>query len=109
MVSVYDIPPKQLIDEVASQLKKDPKLKMPIWANFAKTGVHKERPPVEEDWWWVRQAALLRSLYKEKKIGVSKLRAKYGGKKRRGHRPPKFFKGSGSVIRKALQQLIFLL
>ena len=78
---------------------------MPIWAKFIKTGANKERPPVQKDWWWTRQASLLRILFLKKKSGVGKLRNKYGGKRRRGHKPPKFYKGSGSVLRKALQQL----
>ena len=44
-------------------------------------------------------------MYKYGPIGVSKLRVKYGGKKRRGHKPSRFYPGSGNIIRKALQQL----
>ena len=102
MVSVYEISPNKLIEAVAEELKK--KLKAPEWSKFVKTGVHKERPPLQKDWWWLREASLLRTLYTQK-LGVSKLRNKYGGKRRRGHRPPKFYKGSGAIIRRALQQL----
>jgi small subunit ribosomal protein S19e len=38
-------------------------------------------------------------------VGVSKLRTKYGGRKKRNVRMAHFYKGSGSVMRKALQQL----
>lgn len=105
MVSPYEAQPKKLIEEVASELEKDSKLEAPSWTKFVKTGVHKERPPVQKNWWWLREASILRTLFLKKKIGVSKLRNKYGGKKRRGHSPSKFYKGSGSVIRRALQQL----
>ena len=53
----------------------------------------------------MRAAAVLRSVYMLGPIGVSKLRTKYGGKKRRGHKMSHFRKGSGNVIRKLLQQL----
>lgn len=105
MVSPYEIKPNKLIEEVASELKKDSNLKAPSWTKFVKTGVHKERPPVQKEWWWLREASILRTLFLRQNSGVSRLRNKYGGKRRRGHKPPKFYKGSGSIIRRALQQL----
>lgn len=38
-------------------------------------------------------------------IGVERLRSVYGGKKDRGANPYKKMKGSGSVLRKSVQQL----
>jgi small subunit ribosomal protein S19e len=38
-------------------------------------------------------------------IGTEKLRIEYGGRKRRGVKPNKFQKGSGAIVRTALQQL----
>jgi small subunit ribosomal protein S19e len=38
-------------------------------------------------------------------IGVQKLRIKYGGNKNRGHKPSRFYKSSGKIIRLILQQL----
>lgn len=105
MATVYDVDARELIEQTAEQLKKEEKIKPPAWASFVKTGVHKQRLPVNKDWWYVRSAALLRSVYMLGPIGVSKLRTKYGGKKDRGHKPEKVFKGSGSIIRTALQQL----
>lgn len=105
MASVYDVEPNDLIEKAAEELKKNDNIKAPSWAAFVKTGVHRERAPLRLDWWYTRAAAVLRTLYKESPIGVSKLRVKYGGKKRRGYRPPHFYKGSGNIIRKILQQL----
>lgn len=104
-MGINDVYPNELIEKAAEELKKVEAIKQPAWASFAKTGVHKERPPVEKDWWYKRVAAVLRTVEILGPIGVSKLRAKYGGKQRRGHQPPHFKKGSGSVIRKVLQQL----
>lgn len=104
-MSIYDIYPNDLINSAAEELKKMPEIKPPAWAAYSKTGAHRERAPVETDWWFKRVAAVLRSVYVLGPIGVAKLRVKYGGKKRRGHKMPHFRKGSGSVLRKALQQL----
>jgi len=104
-MSMHDIYPNDLIEKVAEKLKEIEVIKAPVWAAFAKTGAHKERAPVNYDWWHVRSAAVLRSIAILGPIGVSKLRKKYGGKRRRGHKPGHFTKGSGSVIRKILQQL----
>lgn len=105
MVSIYEISSKRLIEEAAKELKKMPEMAPPSWAFAAKTGVHKERPPLQEDWWYVRSAAILRSIYKLGPIGVSKLRTKYGGRKNRGYAPDKTFKAGGNIIRKILQKL----
>ena len=103
MVDIFDVQPYALAKEVASSLKG--KITPPKWAVFIKTGAHKERPPLEQDWWYIRAASVLRTVYKNKIVGVSKLRSKYGGAKNRGVRPSKFTKASGAVLRKILQQL----
>lgn len=97
--------PMKLIQKVAVYLKENRVIEPPPWAVFVKTGVHKERPPQDPDWWYIRAAAIMRKLYIRGPIGVSRLRTLYGGRHRRGHRPPKFAKGSGAIIRKILQQL----
>src|SRR3989344_3142609 len=105
MGNLYDTEPNELIEKASASLKAIPEIKAPEWAAYVKTGSFKERPPVREDWWHVRAAAILRTIYLKGPIGVSKLRTKYGGKKNRGMKPEHFYKGSGSIIRKILQQL----
>lgn len=95
----------QLIKKLAEQLKKNEAIKQPDWAAFVKTGMHVERPPTQADWWYTRTAAVLMSVEKLGPVGVEKLRVKYGGRKNRGHKPEHFYKGSGNILRKALQQL----
>jgi small subunit ribosomal protein S19e len=104
-MTIYDIDPNELIEELAKELAKVESIKAPEWASFVKTGVHKERPPAREDWWVVRVAAVLRKVRLKGPIGVSKLRTLYGGRKNRGHQPEIFKKGSGNILRKVLQQL----
>jgi small subunit ribosomal protein S19e len=104
MVSVQEVDSQQLILKAAEKLEKMEEFKPPAWAAYAKTGVHKERPPVQANWWWIRSASILRKVYLGQKAGVSKLRKEYGGRKNRGHKPEHKYRASGSVIRKILQQ-----
>jgi small subunit ribosomal protein S19e len=105
MTTVYDVPADDLIRKVAEELRKRQEIKPPAWAAFAKTGVHKEMPPEDPDWWFTRAAAVLRRVYVDGPLGVERMRSFYGGSKNRGSRPNAFRKGSGSILRKALQQL----
>jgi small subunit ribosomal protein S19e len=105
MTTVYDIPPDVLVDKVAEELKGIDAISPPDWSMFAKTGVHKQAPPEEEDWWYRRSAAILRRVYINGPVGVQRMRTFYGGNRDRGSNPYQFRRGSGSVIRTALQQL----
>src|SRR5210317_818653 len=102
MATIYDVEASEVIEAVAEDLKKSENIKAPSWATFCKTGAHRERPPLREDWWFVRASSILRKIRLLGPIGVSKLRVKYGGRKNRGVRPEIFKKGSGSIIRKVL-------
>ena len=104
-MTIYDVPINELILKTAEELEKMSDITPPSWSDFVKTGVHKERAPVQNNWWYIRAAAVLQTLKKRGPIGVSKLRVKYGGKKNRGSRPEKFFRASGNILRKILQQL----
>jgi small subunit ribosomal protein S19e len=102
----YDVPPSVLIERLAQHLKEevDPIIP-PSWATFAKTGIHTQRPPRNPDWWFIRCSSLLRKIYTKGPIGIEKLRAEYGGRIDRGAKPEHARKGSGAIIRTALQQL----
>jgi small subunit ribosomal protein S19e len=105
MTTVYDVPADRFIRTLAEELKTKPEIVPPDWAAFAKTGVHKEMPPEDPDWWFVRVASIMRRVYIDGPIGVERMRTFYGGKKDRGSKPSRFRKGSGSILRKSLQQL----
>ncbi len=105
MATVYDVPPKRLIEDVSEVLKKTDGIEPPQWAPFVKTGVHKEKAPIQKDWWYTRVSAVLRSVYMKGPIGTSQLRGKYGGKQNRGSKPSHAAKGSGSIIREVIHQL----
>ena len=101
---VYDINPQEFNDKLAETLKKIPEFKQPEWSKFVKTGMSKERPPEDSDFWHKRAAGILRQIYLKKTLGVNRLRTKYGSKKSRGMKPEKFKKSSGKIIRVILQQ-----
>jgi len=102
-MSIHDIDPNELIEKAAKELKKQ--IKQPEWSLFVKTGAGKERHPETDDWWYLRAASILRKISILGPIGISKLKTKYGNKKRRGHKPPRFYPGSGKIIRVIIQQL----
>lgn len=102
-MSIYDVDPQVVINNLAKDLKEI--IKQPEWTPYVKTGNHKQRPPVDKDWFFTRSAAVLRTVALKGPIGVSKLRTKYGGKKNKGYKPEAFVKGSGNILRKALQEL----
>ena len=105
MTTVYNVPPKELIDAVAKKLEKDNLIVVPEQNVFSRTGVSKENPPMEKNWWHIRCASILRKIYISNGIGIEHLRAEYGGKRNRGSKPYKARSGSGSIVRRALQQL----
>ena len=105
MVNVYDVPPDQLIGKVAEKLKNDQKIRSPVWADYVKTGVHKERAPIQNDWWYFRVAAVLRKVYVKGPIGVSRLSAEFGGRIDRGSKPYRARQGGRAITRTALKQL----
>lgn len=93
----------EIIEKLAVKLKSS--VSPPDWASFVKTGHGKQRPPIRQDWWYVRSASVLLSVQKLGPVGVSKLSTKYGTRKDKGVKPEKFTRGSRNVIRKILQQL----
>ena len=105
MTTVYDVPPTAVIEAAAKRLHDIAEIQAPEWAPFVKTGIHTEKPPVQQDWWHTRVAAVLRKVYIEGPIGTERLRGHFGGPQDRGTLPDKAVRGSGSIARKGLQQL----
>ena len=103
MVSIHDVESKAVIDKAAKELES--KLEMPSWAVHVKTGVSRERPPEQRNWYFIRAASILRRIYINGPIGVERLKTYYGGKHRRGHKPAHKDKAGGKIIRTILQDL----
>jgi small subunit ribosomal protein S19e len=104
MVSVREVEPAKFIERLKEELKKIEEIKEPLWAKFVKSGAHRQRPPEQKDFWYIRAASILRRIYLDGPVGVERLRTYYGGRRSFGH-PKHFVKGSGKIIRTILQQL----
>lgn len=105
LTTVYDVPADRLILAVAEKLRGENAIAAPDWTPFVTTGIHREKPPTNPDWWHVRVGAVLRKVYVEGPIGTERMRAEFGGTRDRGSKPNRAKKGSGSIVRTALQQL----
>ncbi|MFH1325506.1 MAG: 40S ribosomal protein S19 [archaeon] len=103
-MAVYDFDQQEYNLKLAEALKKIPEFKKPEWIDFVKSGAAKERPISDESFWYKRAASILKQIYKNKLVGVGRLRTKYGSKKDRGMKPEEFRKASGKIIRMILQQ-----
>jgi len=105
MITAFDVEPNKLNRAVAKKLMEEKLVSPPEWIIYVKTGPHRERAPQDENFWYMRCAAILRTLYIKGPMGVSLLREKFGGKP--GSRSGRMHatKAGGSIIRKALQQL----
>lgn len=92
-------------NKLVTAIKKVKQIEAPEWAKFVKTGVSKERPPMQADWWFIRVSSILCKVQKLGPIGTNKLSKFYGSRKNRGHKPDKKYDGSRNIVRKCLQQL----
>jgi small subunit ribosomal protein S19e len=102
--TIFTKDPVKFIPALAKALKDIKEFETPEWALYVKSGMSRERPPADEDFWYIRTASILRQLYIKGVVGVGKLRTKYGSKKDRGGKPDKFKKSGGKIIRVILQQ-----
>lgn len=107
MATMYDVPADDLIEALADDLEE--RLDEPDWGKFVKSGVDRELPPEQEDFWATRAASLLRKVSDRGPIGVERLSTEYGGAKGGSNRyqvaPDKRADGSKNLIRTILQQL----
>jgi len=109
MATLYDVPAEELIEAVTDRLAETDEVEEPDWVQFVKTGVDRELPPEQEDFWVRRAASLLRKVAVDGPVGVGSLRTEYGSAKQGSNRyrvrPRQQSQSSGKIIRTALQQL----
>ncbi|UCD00545.1 MAG: 40S ribosomal protein S19 [Promethearchaeota archaeon] len=105
-MSIYVVSPEKTVSVIAEKLKEFPEISPPEGSEFWKTAFFKELAPLDsENFWYIRCASILRKVKKYGPIGVNKLRKFYGGRNRKGPGLHHSAKGSGKIIRVALQQL----
>ncbi len=104
MANVFEVDSARLID-VAAQKLKEKGIAKPTYVDYVKTGPSKERIPEQRDFWYLRCSALLRQVYINGPIGISRLRTRYGSRK--GHVVTRHhhMKAGGSIITDALNAL----
>jgi small subunit ribosomal protein S19e len=103
MANVYDVEPSLLIKAAAEQLRD--KMKKPGYMNYVKSGAGRDRVPADPDFWYVRGASILRQVYLNGPVGVSRLRTRYGNRKESVVHKKHHVRASGSIIRDEFQQL----
>ena len=103
MPNVYDVKASKLVGAVAAQLKD--KIKKPEYINYVKSGANRERPPTDPDFWYVRGASVLRQVYINGPVGVSKLRTRYGSRKEHSVHRRHHVGAGGGIIRDLFQEL----
>ena len=104
MASVKDVEANVLIKKTAEKLK-ELGITKPAYVDFVKSGAGRDRVPQQSDFWYIRCASLLRQVYLNGPIGVSRLRTRYGNRKEHGVRRHHHYKAGGSIIRDALNAL----
>lgn len=104
MASALDVDVNKLNAKVAEKLK-GMGVKAPAFVGLVKAGAHNDRPPEQEDFFFLRCASMMRQAYSKNIVGVQRLRSHYGGNKNRGVRPNRHVRAGGSTIRKAFQAL----
>ena len=103
MTNVYDVKASELVKAAAAQLKD--KIKKPGYVNYVKSGANRERAPHDPDFWYVRSASILRQVYLNGPVGVSRLRTRYGSRKEHVVHRRHATAAGGSMIRDAFQAL----
>ena len=104
MTDIRSINPIEYNLELAEALKEISEFKQPVWLDFVKTSSHKKRPTLDPDFYYKRAASILRQAHIKGIVGVSRLRSRYGGRKKPGMKPATFVKSGGKIIRTILQQ-----
>lgn len=104
MANVFQVDSGKLIG-VAAQRLKEKGIAKPAYVDYVKTGPGRERIPEQKDFWYTRCSSLLRQVYVNGPVGVSRLRTRYGGRK--GHVVSRHHHkaAGGSIITDALNAL----
>jgi small subunit ribosomal protein S19e len=53
-VTVKDVPAHEFVLTYAQHLKRTNAIKLPKWADIVKGGIHKQLPPSDPDWYYIR-------------------------------------------------------
>ncbi|MCL4322967.1 MAG: 30S ribosomal protein S19e [Candidatus Thermoplasmatota archaeon] len=105
MVNVKEVQIGRASYKLSEEFSKNKKIEVPEWAEFLKSGLHREKSWIQEDWYYRRLASTLRKVYVRGNIGIQRLSEEYGGKKDGGSKPYHPVSGSRSIVRHVLNEL----
>jgi len=104
MTNVYEVDTAKLVEAVAQKLKASGIAK-PAYVEYAKSGAGRERVPSQDDFWYTRCSSVLRQVYVNGPVGVSRLRVRYGNRKRHKVARHHHYRAGGSLITDAFNAL----
>ncbi len=104
MANIFEVESSELVKKAAEKLQQE-RLPKPGYIDYVKSGAGKDRPPESESFWYVRCASIMRQTYVNGPIGVSKLRTRYGNRKRHMVTHPHHRRAGGSIIKDAFDVL----
>ena len=103
--NVRDVPAAAFIAAYAEHLKRSGKIELPKNHEIMKTCVHNELSPLNDDWYYIKTAAIARRVYLRPGTGIGALRKAFGSKKDNGVRRGHFAVASAGIIRHCLHSL----
>ncbi|MCL5675205.1 MAG: 30S ribosomal protein S19e [Candidatus Marsarchaeota archaeon] len=104
MANVLEVDSSMLIQKAAEKLA-EAKVSKPQYVDFVKSGAGKERTPQDQMFWYIRCASVLRQAYVNGPIGISRLRTRYGTRKKHSVRRHHHMRAGGSIIKDAFDGL----
>ena len=85
--TIRDVRASRWVRAMAAHFKQEGKLFVPNCTELVKTSHGRERAPQNADWYYIRCASVLRSIYLRPGTGYGGLSKRYGIKKNRGSQP----------------------
>lgn len=104
-LTVRDVDAHKFIAAYAEHLKKTGQIELPKWVDMVKTATFKQLPPADQDWYFIRAAAVARKVYMRNGLGIGAMRRMFGGRSKTGRSRRHFDVAIGGVIRHVLHDL----
>ncbi len=103
-MNIREVDASELVRGAADMLMKAG-IEKPAYVEYVKSSPSRERSPAEGSFWYLRCASLLRQVYLNGPIGISRLRIRYGGRKRHVVHRHHSVRAGGSIIKDAFDAL----
>lgn len=87
---IHEVRPERFNATLKSYLKSSNKMVLPEHHDIMKTGEGKELAPCDDDWYYLRAAAIVRQIARFGTVTSECMAWRYGSRKNRGVRPSKY-------------------